>query len=183
MQFFWIHITKFASSYSYPCYFYVKVLSILSQVSFTRTFKAEPFFLSNYICKWCMLNQSVNIGKLGFNWKSDKESYVRSSLWVVNVWGKHFKLPQLTHESFLTIDHSCKIFFSYLAAWNVFPILSLVRVSTSYNIFFQVEHPKKKTEIKNISCFFFITHPFCEFPQGKTCSYCRVPIFIAGISL
>ena len=60
--------------------FYVKVLSILSQRSFTRTFKAEPFFLSNYFCKWCMLNQSVNIGKLGFNWKSDKESYVRSSL-------------------------------------------------------------------------------------------------------
>ena len=111
MQSFWIHITKFASSYSYPYYFYVKVLSILSQISFTRTFKAEPFFLSNYFCKWSMLNQSVNIGKLGFNWKSDKESYVRSSLWVVNVWGKHFKLPQLTHESFLTIDHSCKIFF------------------------------------------------------------------------
>ena len=30
---------------------------------------------------------------------------------VVNVWGKRFKLPQLTHESFLTIDPSCKIFF------------------------------------------------------------------------
>ena len=29
---------------------------------------------------------------------------------LVNVWGKHFKLPQLTHESFSTIDHSC-IFF------------------------------------------------------------------------
>ena len=30
---------------------------------------------------------------------------------LANVWGKRFKLPQLTHESFLTIDHSCKIFF------------------------------------------------------------------------
>ena len=29
----------------------------------------------------------------------------------LNVWGKRFKLPQLTHESNLTIDHSCKIFF------------------------------------------------------------------------
>ena len=30
---------------------------------------------------------------------------------LVNVWGKRFKLPQLTHESFLAIDDSCKIFF------------------------------------------------------------------------
>ena len=37
-------------------------------------------------------------------------NYVRS-LRVVNVWEKRFKLQQLTHESFLTIDHSCKIFF------------------------------------------------------------------------
>ena len=64
----------------------------------------------------------------------------------------------------------------------------------SVQYMFQVEHPKKKwyiqlwTEIKNISCFLFITHPFCEFPvsqfsQGKTCSHCRVPVFITGIFL
>ena len=29
----------------------------------------------------------------------------------MNVWGKHFKLPQLTHENFLTIDDSCKILY------------------------------------------------------------------------
>jgi hypothetical protein len=37
---------------------------------------------------------------------------------VVNVWGKCFKMPQQTHESFLTIDHSCKIFFWYLPNWT-----------------------------------------------------------------
>ena len=37
---------------------------------------------------------------------------------LVYVWGKRFKLPQLTHESFLTIDHSCKIFFWYLPNWT-----------------------------------------------------------------
>ena len=30
---------------------------------------------------------------------------------LVNVWGKRFKLPQLTHESFLTIYHSAKLIF------------------------------------------------------------------------
>ena len=30
---------------------------------------------------------------------------------LVNVWGKRFKLPQLTHESFLTIYHSAKLNF------------------------------------------------------------------------
>ena len=39
-------------------------------------------------------------------------------LLVVNVWRKRFKLPQLTHESFLAIDHSCKIFFWYLPNWT-----------------------------------------------------------------
>ena len=33
------------------------------------------------------------------------------SVLLVNVWGKRFKLPQLTHESFLTLHHSCKIIF------------------------------------------------------------------------
>ena len=36
----------------------------------------------------------------------------------MKVWGKRFKLPQLTHESFLTIYHSCKIFFWYLPNWT-----------------------------------------------------------------
>ena len=40
------------------------------------------------------------------------------SLYLVNVWGKRFKLPQLTHESFLTLHHSCKIFFWYLPNWT-----------------------------------------------------------------
>ena len=38
---------------------------------------------------------------------------VTSIIWLtlVNVWGKLFKVPQLTHESFLTLHQSCKIFF------------------------------------------------------------------------
>ena len=39
-------------------------------------------------------------------------------VWVVNLWGKRFKLPQQTHESFLTIDHSCKMFFWHLPNWT-----------------------------------------------------------------
>ena len=32
--------------------------------------------------------------------------------------GKTFQAAQLTHERFLTIDHSCKIFFWYLPNWT-----------------------------------------------------------------
>ena len=32
--------------------------------------------------------------------------------------GKSFQAAQLTHERFLTIDHSCKIFFWYLPNWT-----------------------------------------------------------------
>ena len=45
-------------------------------------------------------------------------SVSEQALPVVNVWGKRFKLPQLTHESFLAIDDSCKIFFWYLPNWT-----------------------------------------------------------------
>ena len=32
--------------------------------------------------------------------------------------GKMFQAAQLTHKRFLTIDHSCKIFFLYLPNWT-----------------------------------------------------------------
>ena len=44
-------------------------------------------------------------------WIKAKALLAKYYLTVVNVWGKRFKLPQLTHATFLTIDHSCKIFF------------------------------------------------------------------------
>ena len=44
-------------------------------------------------------------------WIKAKALLAKYYLTVVNVWGKRFKLPQLSHESFLTIDPSCKIFF------------------------------------------------------------------------
>ena len=40
------------------------------------------------------------------------------NLTVVKLWGKTFQAAQLTHERFLTIDHSCKIFFWYLPNWT-----------------------------------------------------------------
>ena len=54
---------------------------------------------------------------------------------VVNVWGNRFKLPQLTHESFLTIDHSCKTFFWYLLNWtstNLWCVELYVTYSTTH---------------------------------------------------
>ena len=50
-------------------------------------------------------------------WQNLKWSYLIGAH-LVNVWGKRFMLPQLTHESFLTIDHSCKVFFWYLPNWT-----------------------------------------------------------------
>ena len=49
---------------------------------------------------------------------------------LVNVWGKRFKLPQLTHESFLTIDPSCKIFFWYLPNWTSTDLWCVVLYAT-----------------------------------------------------
>ena len=54
---------------------------------------------------------------------------------LVNVWGKRFKLPQLTHESFLTIDRWCKIFFWYLPNWtstNLWCVVLYATYSTYY---------------------------------------------------
>ena len=47
-------------------------------------------------------------------WRIEIQNFVcNMRMSVVNVWGKHFKLPQLTHESFLTIDHYVVLYVAY----------------------------------------------------------------------
>ena len=48
--------------------------------------------------------------------------------------GKTFQAAQLTHERFLTMDHSCKIFFWYLPNWtstNLWCVVLYVTYSTT----------------------------------------------------
>ena len=64
------------------------------------------------------------------------------SLTVVNVWGKRFKLPQLLHESFLTIDYSCKIFFWHLPNWTsteLWCVVLYVTYSTTHQRLVEVQ--------------------------------------------
>ena len=61
---------------------------------------------------------------------------------VVNVWGKRFKLPQLLHESFLTIDYSCKIFFWHLPNWTsteLWCVVLYVTYSTTHQRLVEVQ--------------------------------------------
>ena len=81
---------------------------------------------------------------------------------VVNVWGKRFKLPQLTHESFLTIDHSCKIFFWYLPNWtstNLWCVVLYATYSTTHQRSVEVQFGRYQKNIlqewcrvKKLSC-------------------------------
>ena len=82
---------------------------------------------------------------------------------IVNVWGKRFKLPQLTHESFLTLDHSCKIFFWYLPNWtstDLWCVVLYVAYSTTHQGLVEVQFGRYQKNIlqewsmvKNLSCF------------------------------
>ena len=81
---------------------------------------------------------------------------------VVNVWGKRFMLPQLTHESFLTIDHSCKTFFWYLPNWtstNLWCVVLYSTYSTTHLRSVEVQFGRYQKNIlqewsmvKNLSC-------------------------------
>ena len=81
---------------------------------------------------------------------------------TVNVWGKRFKLPQLTHESFLTLHHSCKIFFWYLPNWtstDLWCVVLYVTFSTTNQRSVEVQFSRYQKNIlqewsmvKNLSC-------------------------------
>ena len=81
---------------------------------------------------------------------------------VVNVWGKRFKLPTLTHERFLTIYHSCKMFFWYLQNWtstDLCCVVLYVTYSTTHQRSVEVQFGRYQKNIlqewsmvKNLSC-------------------------------
>ena len=100
---------------------------------------------------------------------------------LVNVWGKRLKLPQLTHESFLTIDHSCKIFFWYLPNWtstNLWCVVLYVTYSTTHQRLVEVQFGRYQKNIlqegymvKKLSCV--ICGSLKRFPHTFTNSmYC-----------
>ena len=80
----------------------------------------------------------------------------------MNVWGKRFKLPQLKHESFLIIDHSCKIFLWYLPNWtstDLWCVVLYVTYSTTHQRLVEVQFGRYQKNVlqewsmvKNLSC-------------------------------
>ena len=76
--------------------------------------------------------------------------------------GKTFKAAQLTHEIFLTIDYSCKIFFWYLPNWtstDLWCVVLYVTYSTTHQRLVEVQFGRYQKNIlqewsmvKNLSC-------------------------------
>ena len=76
--------------------------------------------------------------------------------------GKTFQAAQLTHERFLTIDHSCKIFFWYLPNWtstDLWCVVLYVTYCTTHQRSVEVQLGRYQKNIlqewsmvKNLSC-------------------------------
>ena len=76
--------------------------------------------------------------------------------------GKTFQAAQLTHERFLTIDHSCKMFFWYLPNWtstDLWCIVLYVTYNTTHQRSVEVQFGRYQKNIlqqgsmvKNLSC-------------------------------
>ena len=76
--------------------------------------------------------------------------------------GKTFQAAQLTHERFLTIDHSCKIFFWYLPNWtstNLWCVVLYATYSTTHQRSVEVQFGRYQKNIlqewcrvKKLSC-------------------------------
>jgi hypothetical protein len=123
-------------------------------------------------CRWLckqILNTKTILGRYGraqrarLAWRSTRRfDHISIRLWVVNVWGKRFKLPQLTHVRFLTIDHSCKIFFWYLPNWtstDLWCVVLYVAYSTTHQRLVEVQFGRYQKNIlqewsmvKKLSC-------------------------------
>ena len=121
---------------------------------------------SNFRISWMYRYCFYDI-KVHFWWpnKCSKHQVLHSNtlyLLVVNVWEKRFKLPQLTHESFLTLHHSCKIFFWYLPNWtstDLWCVVLYVAYSTTHQRLVEVQfgrHQKNVLQewsmVKKLSC-------------------------------
>ena len=75
---------------------------------------------------------------------------------------KTFQGAQLTHERFLTIDHSCKIFFWYLPNWtstDLWCVVLYITYSTTHQRSVEVQFGRYQKNIlqewsmvKNLSC-------------------------------
>ena len=64
--------------------------------------------------------------------------------------GKTFQAAQLTHERFLTIDHSCKIFFWYLPNWtsmDLWCVVLYVTYSTTHQRSVEVQFGRYKKKM------------------------------------
>ena len=76
--------------------------------------------------------------------------------------GKMFQAAQLTHERFMTIDHSWKIFFWYLPNWtstDLWCVVLYVTYSTTHQRLVEVQFGRYQKNIlhewsmvKNLSC-------------------------------
>ena len=76
--------------------------------------------------------------------------------------GKTFQAAQLTHERFLTIDHSCKIFFWHLPNWtstDLWCLVLYVTYSSKHQSSVEVQFGRYQKNIlqewsmvKNLSC-------------------------------
>ena len=95
-------------------------------------------------------------------WSQIKALFMIRCMSVVNVWGKRFKLPQQTHESFLTIDRSFKIFVWYLPNWtstNLWCVVLYAAYSTRHQRSVEVQFGRYQKNIlqggymvKKLSC-------------------------------
>ena len=94
---------------------------------------------------------------------------------VVNVWGKRFKLPQLTHESFLTIDPSRKIFFWYLPNWtstDLWCVVLYVTYSSTHQRLVEVQFGRYQKNVlqewsmvkklSGVSCGTWVPSPYSQ---------------------
>ena len=99
--------------------------------------------------------------------------------------GKTFQATQLTHEIFLTIDHSCKIFFFwYLPNWtstDLWFVVLYVTCSTKHQRLVEVQFGRYQKNIlqewsmvKNLSCVSYgslkcFPHTFTNDSLSKAC--------------
>ena len=136
----------------------------------TRSFWGKNWMHTTYSSYFFWFDFKRISGKLKFvSWFSCLKrlfTYIHSGnniyIALVNVWGKRFKLPQLTHESFLTLHHSCKIFFWYLPNWtstDLWCVVLYVAYSTTHQRLVEVQFGRYQKNIlqewsmaKKLSC-------------------------------
>ena len=96
--------------------------------------------------------------------------------------GKTFQAAQLTHERFLTIDHSCNFFFdTYLPNWtstNLWCVVLYVTYSTTHQRFVEVQFGKYQKNIlqewsmvKNLSCASCAAWNVFPINSPQTCTF------------